>query len=307
MGSRNIRTTNLKLTTKQTKQTKTKTKLDKIEKYLVELRPKLIEEKQVDRNQPQPTNTNTTTRKQQDITKPAQMSLMDKMRKFSSKSPPKLPPKTTSTTTRGNQSGTTTIMKPGEKLITTTTTGRDWGTTTTTKPGEKTTTQQQNQNDNSGQDVKPEVTTNNIEQQQNVKTTTTTTLMEIIRNKKRQQQDNNKTTPKQNNKKPKQATSVKKPVTDQKSQPSPDIRLFLANKRVQKQIEARAAAKNPPNTPTQVRETSIKPSTEATSARSNSAYSADVPGDSFAKPNVMTQPGGEVYERTCMIGYNQTV
>ena len=86
-----------------------------------------------------------------------------------------------------------------------------------------------------------------------------------------------------------------------KCQPSPDRKLYLANKKVE--IEARAAAKNPPITPTQVSETSIKRSTEVTSARSNSA---NVPGDSFSKPNVMTQPGGEEYERTCMIGCNQT-
>ena len=149
------------------------------------------------------------------------------------------------------------------------------------------------------QQTKPEESTNNDEQQTNKRTTTT--LMELIRNKKKQQQENNKNKQKQNNKKTKPATGMKKPITENKSQPSADIRLYLANKKFE--VEARAAAINQPDEPTQVRE-SNQPSQIVTSARSEPDA---VPGDKIYKPNIMTQPRGEENERTSMIGCNKTI
>jgi len=123
------------------------------------------------------------------------------------------------------------------------------------------------------QQTKPEESTNNDEQQTNNRTTTT--LMELIRNKKKRQQENNKTKQqhKQNNKKTKPATGMKKPITENKSQPSADIRLYLAKNF---EVEARAAAIDHPDEPTQVRDDSNQPSQIVTSARSEPDT---VPGD----------------------------
>ena len=94
---------------------------------------------------------------------------------------------------------------------------------------------------------------------------------------------------------------MKTPITEEKSLPSTDIRLFLTNKK--NFPEARAAAGIPPYTPTPVRETSTTPSHTVQSARS---IPDRVPGGSITKPNVMTQQEGEEHERTITIGYNQT-
>ena len=75
-------------------------------------------------------------------------------------------------------------------------------------------------------------------------------------------------------------------VTEKKSQPSPDIRLYLANKF---EVEARAAAAKQHVEPTQVRD-SIQPSRIATSARSESEA---VRGDSIRQPNQTTLVKGE--------------
>ena len=99
------------------------------------------------------------------------------------------------------------------------------------------------------------------------------TLMELIRNKKKRQQENNKTKQKPNNKKTKPATGMKKPITENKSQQSADIRLYLAKKF---EVEARAAAIDHPDEPTQVRDDSNQPSKIVTSARSEPDT---VPGD----------------------------
>ena len=94
---------------------------------------------------------------------------------------------------------------------------------------------------------------------------------------------------------------MKKPITEKKSQPPTDIRLYLANKKFE--VEARAAAINQPDEPTQVRD-SNQPSQIVTSARSEPEA---VPGDKIYKPNIMTQPRGEENEQTSMIGYNKTI
>ena len=97
------------------------------------------------------------------------------------------------------------------------------------------------------------------------------------------------------------ASGMKKPITENKSQPSADVRLYLAKNF---EVEARAAAIDHPDEPSQVRDDSNQPSQIVTSARSEPDA---VPGDKIYKPNIMTQPRGEENERTCMIGYNNPV
>ena len=111
--------------------------------------------------------------------------------------------------------------------------------------------------------------------------------MELIRNNTKQQQDNNKNKQKQNNKKTKPATSMKKHITEKKSQPPNDTRLYLANKKFE--VEARAAAINQPDEPTQVRD-SNQPSQIVTSARSEPDT---VPGDTKFTNQTLSHSQGE--------------
>ena len=104
--------------------------------------------------------------------------------------------------------------------------------------------------------------------------------MEVLRMKNKLNKNKTTTTPKpakQQQQKPISKTKI--PNTEPKSQTKPDIKLYLAKKKLE--IEARAAANVPP---TQARILYNLPSNNVTSARS------EVHADPGGKPERQTKP-----------------
>ena len=238
---------NNKIKTKQhpaqdnrTKNPKTNNKINKIDKYLVKLRKTPNQMQPSQANQPNNPNNQPT----HQTHNPTQLSLMEKIRKFSSNSPPKLPSTTPKETNVTKHHPVTTTI-PKQQPTNNNTSG------TETMENNK---QHHKQEDNS---------TSNLMSITNTRTTTTS-LMEVLRMKnKLNKNKTTTTTPKPAKQQQKQANKSKNPNTEPRSLTRPDIKLYLAKKKVE--IEARAAANVPP---TQARDLCNLPSNNVTSARS---------------------------------------
>ena len=225
------------------------TKPNKIDKYLVKLKPE---------QDPQPTNLTTTPQKN-----PDKLSLLEKIKKFSSKSPPKLPP----TTNRSPEPNPTQKTKP-----------------TKHQQGKETNPNGQNPQNQTTTPPNGTKANNNKPRPSKPPTTNTTTKMEAITTTRKQQTNKNNTTT--TDQKPKPAkpkpNKTRNHSTANKSQDQPDIKLFLAQKKIE--IKARAAAKLQP---TQVRVKCNLPCQDVTSASSSQI---DEPGGiaTEGRPNQMT-------------------
>ena len=230
----------------------TNPKINKIDKYLVELKP-----------EPNLQPTNPTTNHQNS---PAKLSIMEKIKKFSSRSPPKLPP-----LNRNSEPNQKTAIKPTENQQDKETKPNQQQPDVrkpNKKPSSKKTGKQPT-GTNIGQQQQQQDDASNNKSKPNNQTKTTT----------------NETITKTTNQKPKPAkpNKMRNPTTETKSQHQPDIKLFLAKKKLE--IGARAAAKLQP---TQVRIKCNLPSQDVTSARSKPDDDSGGIADIEGRPNQMT-------------------